>query len=98
MVSFGPATTTREEFTPINEVDGEVWVARGWRLGTSSWGWQEEEWVPYQAPSADEVALVARDARVLAYEVCICLLTCMLSCVDSARFAFLCIYDHKSRL
>ena len=34
-----------------------------------SWGWEEEEWVPYQAPSADEAALVARDAWVLAYEV-----------------------------
>lgn len=39
--------------------------------GDSLLGGEEEEWVPkpYQPPSADEVALVARDARVLAYEV-----------------------------
>lgn len=96
MVTFGPATPTSDVFTPLNEVDGVVWVARGWRLGTSSWGWEEEEWVPYQSPSADEVALVARDARVVAYEVGNCLLICMLSCADSARCSLLFVCDHTS--
>lgn len=69
MVSFSSEASTGDVFTPVKEVDGVVWVARGWPLGTTTWGWEEEEWVPYQAPSADEVALVTRDARVLAYEV-----------------------------
>lgn len=88
VVSIGPATPTTEVFTPVKERDGEIWVARGWRLGMTAWAEEDEEWVarPSTPPAVDSSA--SRDARVLAYEVWNCLLICMLSHEDCARALF----------